>query len=66
MPRLNPYERILRAAKAGTGVHLDAQEVRALAMDGAIGTRATEIEINPKAWPEQMKMSSPKPRYFGP
>lgn len=63
--RLDPYNRILLAAKNGMGVHLDAQEVRALAIDCAIETRAAVIEENQKLWFDQLRDSAPKPRYFG-
>lgn len=64
--KLDPYNRILLAAKNGTGVHLDAQEVRALAADGAIETRAGLILEDRKYWADQLRDSQPEPRYFGP
>ena len=40
MAKVNPYERILRAAQAGRGVRLTADEAWELAQDGAIQARA--------------------------
>lgn len=38
--KLNPYIRIMRAAKAGRGVRLSAREVHFLSFDSAIETAA--------------------------
>lgn len=35
-----PYQKILRAAKRGTGLHLTAEEVAGLSLDSAIETVA--------------------------
>jgi hypothetical protein len=42
--RLNPYIRIMRAAKAGKGVRLTAEEVRFMSLDSAIETVAANTE----------------------
>lgn len=39
--KLTPWQKIMRAAKRGTGLRLTADECSRLGMDGAIETRAT-------------------------
>lgn len=41
-----PYQRIMKAAKAGKGVRLTAQEAEELSRDDAIQTRATMDDAN--------------------
>jgi hypothetical protein len=60
--RLDPYNRIIKASKAGAGVHLTPDEVRALKMDGAIEIRAAAIENNRSLWLDQLRAAQPKPR----
>lgn len=40
--RIDPYKRIMLAAKKGVGVHLNADEVWNLSQDDAIATAADE------------------------
>lgn len=44
MSRLDPYNRIMEAAKKGCGVHLSADEVWYLHLDDAIQTHAMLLE----------------------
>lgn len=43
MPKLNPYLRIMRAAKRGEGVRLSPQEVYFMSFDSAIAQVAQNI-----------------------
>lgn len=43
--RVHPYVRIMRAAKAGKGVHLSSQEVFDMSFDDAIATYAENVEF---------------------
>ena len=51
---MDPYNRIMRAAKRDRGVRLTADEVWALHLDDAIATRAAVIQDEPSQWDEQM------------
>lgn len=64
--RLDPYNRILKAAANGTGVSIDAAEARALAQDGAIETRAVMISEDQSQWSRQLRDAAPASRYYGP
>ena len=51
MPKLSPYQRIVRAAKEGKGVHLSGDEVFAMALDDAIETMAyNDDEADANGW----------------
>lgn len=63
--RVDPYNRIMKAGKAGAGVHLNPDEVRALTMDGAIEIRAAAIEVDRSLWLDQLRSARPEPRFFG-
>ncbi len=51
--RLSPYQRIVRAAKAGRGVRLSADETFSLAHDDAIATVAAQDDEDPD-WAEKI------------
>lgn len=48
MRRLSAYQRIVRAAKRGTGLRLDADEVAKLAQDEAIRSIAEQDDAGPE------------------
>lgn len=48
MSKWTPYQRIMRAAKRGTGVRLSADEVFALSADDAISTCAANDDAEQK------------------
>lgn len=50
---VDPYTRIMQAAKSGHGVRLSVVEVRAMAQDDAIATRAIVIQEYPEQWADQ-------------
>lgn len=51
----DPYNRIIKAARFGASVKLSREEVRALAFDDAIETRAAEIAADRSLWDGQLK-----------
>ena len=46
MSRLDPWQKIMRAAKRGTGLRLNADEVWQLSLDDAIEQMATQERLN--------------------
>lgn len=43
---MTPHQKIMRAARRGTGTHLTAEEVQALSLDDAIATCAANDDEN--------------------
>lgn len=54
---VDPYNRIRRAAAAGRGVRLSADEVRALWLDDAIEMRAAVLLSEPDQWLDQLHVA---------
>jgi hypothetical protein len=52
---INPYRRMLEAAKRGRGVRLTAEECRVLERDDAIVQRATMLDDDPDNWRMQIE-----------
>ena len=58
MKRMTPYQKIMRAAKRGTGARLSASEAWFLSRDDAIATRAG-LDDEEKAFLLSMKQGEP-------